>query len=73
MNFAQGPLLPTSRIEFPRSDAYVEFRNVRWPKKIGWEIEHGSLRFGHRGTWGREGIREAMDCYVSAISYVNAH
>lgn len=71
VNIAQGPLLPNQRVEFPHRDAYVEIRNVRWPNKIGWEIEHGSLRFGHRGTWGRDGISEAMQCFANAIAYEN--
>jgi hypothetical protein len=66
---AEGPLLPTQRAEFPHLDAYVEARNVRRSTGIGWEIEHGSLRFGHRGTWGRWGVREAMKCFADAIAY----
>lgn len=66
---AEGPLLPTVRVEFPHRDAYVEARQVRWPNRIGWNIEHGSLQFGHRGTWGRNGVGEAMRTFADAIAY----
>ncbi len=66
---AEGPLYKTQRIEFPHTGTYVEVRQARWSTHVGWEIEHGSLRFGHAGTWGRDSIAEAMRCFTSAVKY----
>lgn len=73
MSNAQGPLVATQRVEFPHLDGYVELRSEHWPNKIGYEIEYGSLRFGHRGTWGRDGISEAVDTFSDAIAYMSEH
>lgn len=70
---ARGPLYKTQRIEFPDGGfyggRYVEVRQVRWPSYVGWEIEHGSLRFGHAGTWGRDNVRDAMRTFGYAVEF----
>ena len=70
---AQGPLQPTQRIELPHLDAYVEIRNENWPTKIGYDIEFGSLRYGFRGAWGRDGSQEAWECFTDALAYIVNH
>ena len=77
VTFPEGPLYKTQRIEIPEVSigrlnygaAYVEIRQVRWPHYIGWEIEHGSTRFGHAGTWGRDNVRDAFRTFASAVEW----
>lgn len=70
---ASGPLLPDYRVALPHLDAYVVMRNVRWQNKIGYEIEYGSLRYGHRGTWGRDSIGDAWVTFTDALEYIVSH
>lgn len=70
---AEGPLYKTQRVEFPDGGfyggSYVELRQERSGHSIQWRIEHGSLRFGHRGTWGRANVREALRTFGYAVEY----
>lgn len=65
-----GPLYKTQRIDIPGRNAYVEIRQARYSSgEIGWTIEHGDLRFGFRGAWGRSYAKEAFECFTSAVNY----
>lgn len=79
-NTIQGPLFKTQRIEIPRNGkgihfggTYVEIRNVRWGDRFGWEIEHGSITFGHSGTWGRDSRSEAFRTFAMSVEYEASH
>ena len=77
MTLPEGPLYQTQRVEIPAVStgrlnygaAYVEIRQVRWPDRIGYEIEHGSARFGFSGMWGRDGYRDAFRTFASAVEW----
>lgn len=64
----QGPDAATQRVSI--RGQYVELRQARWSDRFGWSVEHGSERWGHRGTWGRNSYAEALACFLSAIERV---
>jgi len=74
---AEGPLYETQRVHIPapsygplnHAGAYAEIRQVRSGGFIGWQIEHGSARFGHSGTWGRDNASEAFHVFAQAIGW----
>jgi hypothetical protein len=66
-----GPMYKTQRVEFPHTGTYVEIRQSRSANYFGWRIEHGTLKYGHSGTWGRDNVTEAMHCFAAAVAYEN--
>lgn len=72
----EGPAIETRRVELKDRNAYVELRQVmhgesaQYHAYAGYDIEYGSLEFGHIGTWGRDNWREAWECYMEAITHV---
>lgn len=71
---AQGPLYKTQRVEFSGTDSfrggkYVEVRQERTARGVRWEVEHGSLRFGFSGAWGRNNLWDAMRTFGYAVEY----
>jgi hypothetical protein len=68
-----GPLIETQRIHVPGTGTYVEIRQERSGTHLTYLIEHGSDRFGHRGTWGRDNVAEAARCMAGAITWNARH
>ena len=66
----EGPLIETQRVTVPGTCAYVEIRQERHAHAITYVIEHGDVRWGHRGTWGRSCAVEAASCFSSAVAYL---
>lgn len=68
MSTAEGPLYKTQRVEIPGRNAYVEIRQER-SSYIVWAIEHGDLRYGFRGVWGRDDATDAFRTFSDAIAW----
>jgi len=77
VTLAEGPLYATQRVHIPSAShgpfnyegSYVEIRQERTPHGILWEIEHGSNRFGHAGTWGRDNAADAFRTFAHAVAF----
>lgn len=65
---AEGPLYKTQRVEIPATGTYVEIRQTR-STYIVWEIEHGTLAYGHKGTWGRDDVAYAFRTFAEAVEF----
>lgn len=68
-----GPMIETQRVIVPGTNTYVEISQDRHDGYLGYSIETGSVKYGHRGTWGRGDIRSASECFADAIAYAATH
>ncbi len=69
----EGPLPAPVRNEVPGTGTYVEIRQKSTRYGMLWEVEHGTVRFGHQGSWGRWSYDEALYVFDQSYEYQRNH
>lgn len=72
----EGPIMAPQRLVLPGTGTYVEIRQAIHEHPFGtmgeylpslcWHVEHGGVRTGHQGSWGRCNAAEASKVAATA-------